>query len=93
MKPLSQAQIGWLCAMRGTPAGITRMAIPIGEGRSIPSLIKRGLAEWNGRTFLRITDDGRAAVEDWELCKACQEVTHTGEAACVHCGHFKSWFV
>jgi hypothetical protein len=93
MKPLSQAQIGWLCALRAMPAGLSRLSIQVGQGQSIPSLVRRGLAEWRSSSFLVITDVGRAAVEDWELCKACQEVTHIGEAACTHCGHFKSWFV
>lgn len=88
---LTPMQTGWLCAIKATPCGISRMAIATGEGGSIASLVKRGLAEWNGRTFLTLTDAGRAAVQDYELCRNCQEVTHVHEAACIYCGKSKDW--
>lgn len=63
MAKLTDAQRGWLETIRDSPGGLlSRMHIPIGHGGSIPSLIRRGLAEWHSRSFLKLTDAGRAAL-------------------------------
>jgi hypothetical protein len=87
----TEAQRGWLLTIAKNGGMISRLHIPVGQGGSISSLVKRGLAEWRNRSFLYITDIGRDEITDWELCAFCSEVTHIHESACIHCGRMKAW--
>lgn len=50
------------------------------------------LVQTNEPHVYRITDAGRAALapDDYEHC-VCGELSHVGEAACIHCGEPKEW--
>lgn len=87
---LTEAQLGWLVAVKA--AGLLpRTHIPVGFGGAISPLVKRGLLEWHKKHFLRLTEAGATAAQDYEQCSACGEPTHTQEAACIHCGKTKRW--